>query len=88
LELLLLVVEQVYPFDPDTPACMQPNFRFEDIKLHQESKQRWDREFGSLEQYQKTLQMLLSQGYDHVTPTVVVVKEAWSLPTESAFCKS
>src|ERR1700683_1791184 len=89
LELLFLVVEQVYPLDPKTYSPLQPDFIFEDIELHQHqgSKERWGRELGPLEQYRKNVQESLAQGSERVAPHVVLVKEVWNLPTGSNFCE-
>jgi hypothetical protein len=89
LELLFLVVEQVYPLDPKTYSPLQPDFRFEDIELHQHqgSKERWGWELGPLEQYRKTVQEHFARGSERVAPHVVLVKEVWNLPTGSNFCE-
>ncbi|KAE9366907.1 hypothetical protein N431DRAFT_350730 [Stipitochalara longipes BDJ] len=88
LELVFLVLEQIYPLHPTTHEYLRRDFKFEDIELHEPSTRRWSEEFGLLEFYRQHLQEYLARGKERVAPKVVLVKEIWNLPYRCNFCKS
>lgn len=88
LEVLFLVLEQLYLIDANTIEYLQRDFKFEDIELHEQSTRRWGEEFGLLEFYRQDLQEYLARGKERVAPKVVLVKEIWNLPERCTFCES
>ncbi|PMD33792.1 hypothetical protein L207DRAFT_639189 [Hyaloscypha variabilis F] len=80
LEVLFLVLEQLYLLDGRTNEHLRREFKFEDIELHEWSTRRWCEEFGLLEFYRQHLQEPLARGRERIAPKVVLVKEIWNLP--------
>lgn len=82
LELVFLVLEQAYLLQGTNTGGLpsQGDFRFEDVELDRESRDRWRWSLGPLEQYRERLEQSLARGSDRMSPTVILVKEVWNMP--------